>query len=361
MPNVWMALAVVFTFVLHPVNLHKIFGLSHSKVAVSVLVKTIVKAVLKQILEAVPAGKKTFDFNSMATTTTDSRNPFREWNLLFLPYCDGSMWAAQRTSASAETFGLWFSGHNTIVAMLDYFSPGTGGSLNLNDDQTFIVFSGDSAGGFGVWTNLDYMASRLPFATVVGAPIGGFPPRVNWYTGWHSYIPEEDGRNSAWGRHVKLYDSYLNIACKNHYRYNSSLCTVPYIMYPFIQQPVFIIEALTDSVVTCEFEGLACSAVELLNKEVKSFLNGFAQNLTKNLNQLNTTRDGVFAPSCFMHCEFSIEQPTIRDVNVVDSLYMWVKTYMPTEQAFQRIAGEFVYIDTCPSGSFWPPCNKNCP
>lgn len=281
MPNVWMALAVVFTFVLHPVNLHKIFGLSHSKVAVSVLVKTIVKAVLKQILEAVPAGKKTFDFNSMATTTTDSRNPFREWNLLFLPYCDGSMWAAQRTSASAETFGLWFSGHNTIVAMLDYFSPGTGGSLNLNDDQTFIVFSGDSAGGFGVWTNLDYMASRLPFATVVGAPIGGFPPRVNWYTGWHSYIPEEDGRNSAWGRHVKLYDSYLNIACKNHYRYNSSLCTVPYIMYPFIQQPVFIIEALTDSVVTCEFEGLACSAVELLNKEVKSFLNGFAQNLTK--------------------------------------------------------------------------------
>jgi len=308
---------------------------------------------------------KTFDFNSMPLTTTDKRNPFREWNLIFLPYCDGSMWAASRTSASNDTFGLWFSGHHTIVSTLDYFSQVSRGNLNAttdNDDQTFVLFSGLSAGGFGVFNNIDYMASRLPFATVVAAPIGGFPPRVEWYTGIFHTIPEEDGRNEAWEHHVKLYDSYLNQACLDHYTSNGYLCSLPYIMYPFIKQPMFIIEALSDSVVTCEFEGLPCSASSLLLKEVQNYLKSWGQNETKILHQLNTTRDGIFAPSCFMHCEFSLDQPMIRDVNVITALYLWAQTYMyGVMNAHHHTTEEFVYIDTCSSGSLWPPCNKNCP
>jgi len=39
---------------------------------------------------------------------------------------------------------------------------------------TDIVLTGESAGGIGVWPNLDWLAARYPKARVIGAPIAGF-------------------------------------------------------------------------------------------------------------------------------------------------------------------------------------------
>ena len=39
--------------------------------------------------------------------------------MVYLQYCDGSMHSGARVSATNDTFGLYFSGHHTIAAVLE--------------------------------------------------------------------------------------------------------------------------------------------------------------------------------------------------------------------------------------------------
>eukprot|EP00041_Stephanoeca_diplocostata_P015963 m.310091 g.310091 ORF g.310091 m.310091 type:complete len:105 (-) comp20207_c0_seq14:2094-2408(-) len=58
---------------------------------------------------------KGFPLDSVAFLSTDERNPFRDWNLVFAPYCSGDMHSGQRTEATNETFGLYFSGYHNAM------------------------------------------------------------------------------------------------------------------------------------------------------------------------------------------------------------------------------------------------------
>jgi hypothetical protein len=115
--------------------------------------------------------------NTTDLTTSEPENPFSNWNMVYLQYCDGSMHSGARTSATAETFGLWFSGHHTIAATLNHLSVHS--SLNATASamaaghKVQVVFSGGSAGGVGVFSNYEFVAESLPSANVLGAPVGG--------------------------------------------------------------------------------------------------------------------------------------------------------------------------------------------
>ena len=59
-------------------------------------------------------------------------------------------------------------------------------STSLGAAGTFVAFAGGSAGGLGVFSNVDYVASLLPHAKVVGVPIGAYVPEIAWYQGVNS-------------------------------------------------------------------------------------------------------------------------------------------------------------------------------
>eukprot|EP00039_Didymoeca_costata_P014968 m.247611 g.247611 ORF g.247611 m.247611 type:complete len:388 (-) comp16128_c0_seq10:43-1206(-) len=296
-----------------------------------------------------------FNLDSVSLTCTDPRNPFHDWNMVYVPYCDGSMWSGARTTASNDTYGLYFSGHNTIESMLVYLSA----NHNLNASGNFIVFSGGSAGGIGVFNNYEYVAERLQ-GTVVGAPVGGFPPAVEWYTGKNSSVPEEDAHDSAFQAHYNLYGAHVNQACfraliPSNEEYK---CLVPHLAYHYMTTPMFILEAITDAVVMCGFEGLACDEHNLLtNKQVWNFINDYADNATQNFLQVNATRDGLYAPSCLMHTGFELDKPLINGVGAVDALYKWATPYMHGETPTTKS----IYVDSCKIGKYFPPCNGHCP
>ena len=184
-----------------------------------------------------------------------------------MQYCDGSMHSGARTSASDETFGLWFSGHHTIAATIDHLSRHTGlnasapaaraGGGHAAQQKTHVVFSGGSAGGVGVFSNFEYVQAVLPHATVLGAPIGGFVPEIHWFTGAHHTTPPDDLRTPAFRRLVELYQSYLPEACVRAMGADAYKCELPHFSYPHLTVPVFIIEAITDSVVLGGFEGVS--------------------------------------------------------------------------------------------------------
>ena len=72
---------------------------------------------------------------------------------------------------SPKTWGLYFSGHLVLEAILDELD-----SKGLKK-ATEIVLSGVSAGGLGVYNNVDYLKDRYPNALVTAATIAG--KRIN--------------------------------------------------------------------------------------------------------------------------------------------------------------------------------------
>ena len=105
--------------------------------------------------------KDTFDWSSTSLTTPDAGNHFRGWNTIWLKYCDGGLHTGQRTVATNETFGLYFAGHLIVSALLDDVAASHG--LN-STSGSMVVFAGGSAGGLGVFANVESVASRLPHA-----------------------------------------------------------------------------------------------------------------------------------------------------------------------------------------------------
>ena len=70
---------------------------------------------------------------------------------------------------SPLSFGLFFSGHlNLEVAVKDLVAR-----RGLRDGAE-VMLSGDSAGGFGTFLNVDWLADTLPWALVKGAPVAGY-------------------------------------------------------------------------------------------------------------------------------------------------------------------------------------------
>ena len=72
-------------------------------------------------------------------------------------------------------------------------------------DAATVVLTGASAGGIGVWINVDHLQSRLPHARVIGAPIAGFYAFAYPYTGaHHTSSTLADFREAAAGSRVAL-------------------------------------------------------------------------------------------------------------------------------------------------------------
>ena len=311
---------------------------------------------------------RTFTWNDWSLTTSDMANPFRQWNKIWVKYCDGSIWSGARKSPSNETFNLWFNGHDTITAVFEDLAKST----TVNKTGSFITFAGGSAGGLGVFINYDYVASILE-STLVGVPIGGYVPNIEWYTGKDSSTPPVDVRDPAFIHHRKLYDAYLPENCLQKVGdSNGYKCLIPRHSYKYSNRPLFIIESLTDSVVLTGFEGISRDFL-FWPESIKTFVSEYGKNASENFGQvLKSTRDGMFAASCLLHCNFKLHKPLINGENAVGGLYKWIKQYMPDHHRTNKDGflallpnlnpqSAFKWIDRCKNEIYWPPCNSKCP
>ena len=131
----------------------------------------------------------TMDLGEISFMTADEQNPFREWNQVYVRYCDGSMWMANRTNNDdPETGGLWITGHNNVAALIAQLSGeqeieyGARKVMlrSIAEPGSTVILSGGSAGGIGAFNNVDFLARTLPDSFVLGAPVGGFPPELFW-------------------------------------------------------------------------------------------------------------------------------------------------------------------------------------
>eukprot|EP00750_Incisomonas_marina_P009503 INCI16027.2.p3 GENE.INCI16027.2~~INCI16027.2.p3 ORF type:complete len:438 (+),score=75.08 INCI16027.2:192-1505(+) len=321
----------------------------------------------------------TMDLGGIGYMTNDTANPFRNWHQIYVRYCDGSMWTGARQNATdPATFGLWITGHNNIAALIDHFSKGVvgadGNHYSMAAPNSTVILSGGSAGGIGAFNNVDFVAHQLPNSLVLGAPVGGFPPQLAWYTGPGASAPDEDGRDPSYTAHDAFWGSFKSSKCVDDMGANaSSLCVVPYHLYDHLETPVFIVEAITDAVIMCGFEGLPCKPVDLLRPEVGAFIEDYAHNFSLSIQRLSrdTPRNGLFAASCLMHTGFELDKPLINGTNAVAATFEWYEYHAARFHSAAKLVGrtrpqrhndaDFVWVDHCSDEKYFPPCDAVCP
>ena len=181
-------------------------------------------------------------FSAMHDILSDnpSDNPsFYDYNHVYLQYCSGDIWTGTRKSF--DKFGLWFSGHNNLKAVIRHLSQTE--NLNL---ATHILFLGVSAGGWGLFSNADFIREKwISRSTIVKAvSIDGFivPGPVTLYQPYTLgiRIPVNDVASkylTSW------YRSALDESCvKSTPKWKRHRCLDVSHLYNFIRTPMFVIQ-----------------------------------------------------------------------------------------------------------------------
>jgi O-palmitoleoyl-L-serine hydrolase len=175
-------------------------------------------------------------------------NPtFCGWNHVKDPYCTQDLHSGQVTEATDATWGLYFSGHLVLEATLNALDKPP---YNLVD-ATDIIVSGASAGGIGVWMNVDYIKNRYPKAHVTAATIAGHYFYASYYEGENHTESGgmADFRESAWPTTYALYDAYVDESCKEAFEAASmspAACMLSNNSFPYIESDSFVIQSQTD-------------------------------------------------------------------------------------------------------------------
>jgi hypothetical protein len=245
-------------------------------------------------------------------------NPdFCGWNHAFDPYCTQDLHSGQIEVATDATWGLYFSGHLVLKATLDALEQAP---YNLRD-ATDIVLQGVSAGGIGVWMNLDYLARRYPSARVSGVTIAGHYFDATYYTGPDATAPGgmADFRASALPTTYALYDAFVDQTCKHAYEARGESpgpCLLSNNSFPYIESETFVIQAQTDQVV---LTGHDCWPEDhMYEADEQIFMGQWHDNMTVALAPLmeaDNLRNGVFAVACYTHGGFTHSAPTIDGIS----------------------------------------------
>jgi len=296
-----------------------------------------------------------------------SLNPyFYDSHRVFIPYCTGDAHAGQRTTATEETWNLYFSGHINFMRIIDFLlaNQTTGPSLKKAKQ---VLLAGASAGAIGAFYNVDYLADKLPWAAVKGAPEGGwYSPGLSEDHIEHPLYPPSDWSHWSQGQISYqnstdiglLWDVLTNTDCIQglHLSDNESfLCGSIHNLYPFIKSPLFVMENQYDKNQLTSQLGLPANMVNTSKgREFVAYFGRAMRNSTERQLSLKP-KDGLFLPSCISHTgDLGVKSKTsIRGINQSALLGDWF---------FQL--GKFdshQIVDDCLMKDPGLPCNPTCP
>lgn len=175
-------------------------------------------------------------------STDPTINPtFSSANHVFARYCSSDGWSgattARRPSTGDPTNGWYFSGRANVRAMVEILKASFG--LDDTNAQTKVLFAGSSAGGIGVETNADSIASLLPKTAKGGRFLllddGGFIPDFDDPT--HRPGAFDGPIRDLIAKNYAFWGSRLNPPCEKANTGNPGRCFLSAVVYPYLTQP----------------------------------------------------------------------------------------------------------------------------
>jgi hypothetical protein len=212
-------------------------------------------------------------------------NDFATWNHVYIPYCTSDLWLGRQHDVDLGAFSVDSDGHRLLQAvrnMLRQLGPawtpegfGDYPMPVLEDDaETEILFTGTSAGGYGVVQNGDWFLDKFPSARtglVIDAIADPGPLVIEDFGLWDetSDQPWDDRRLELWeemwepGGWWYESDAFVDESCRAHYelglglqycmsptRVLRSQTIFPFGSTPFIETPSFMRVALEDQLLS---------------------------------------------------------------------------------------------------------------
>lgn len=240
-------------------------------------------------------------------SSNPQRNPdFAGAHRVFVPYCSSD---GHRGTGNATMWGWYFQGHLNFAAIVDAL-----GAKGLSS-ATQVLLSGGSAGGVGAFHNLDWLAARLgPKVVVKGAPVAGwfFPgalpadfPR-NTYQPPPSYACFNAGRPAPPECDANLtnatepFPTYKHPDCvAAQAPWDEEKCATVHVLYPFIKQPLYVIENQYDT--NQIYVQKECAKGD--GAEQRAYIAMYGQAMRNSTQQVldSAKHDGIFLPSCLQH------------------------------------------------------------
>ena len=267
---------------------------------------------------------------------------FSAWTAVFVPYCGGDVHLGMRRSVvDPQAFPLYFSGHLTVAAVLEYLKA----ELGLGAAAE-VLLSGSSAGGIGSLVNADFVADALPGVAVRAAPQAPwfFPPVVN-YSAWLSdpnagppFAGQDTPINALW----QAFEPPACVAAKG-----AGYCGSVNFIYPFLKTPLHVSQDLEDS--NMLFAQLGVPADN--SSSARAYTSPYFQSaMVAGLSQIVRAGDAVWAPGCVAHTENLnlLSATTVAGVTMKESLDSW---YFKTGSVPARL------VDACRGVN----CGSGCP
>jgi len=173
-------------------------------------------------------------------------NPdFYTWNKVFLHYCDGSSFGGGRVEPYVSTHGgkpakMWFRGRQNFNAMIHFLKT----EFTMGD-ATEVILSGGSAGGLGVFYNLDHLATLLPDGVrLTGFPDAGFFLDAKNSSGEYQYRQNFIAADPVWN---VTGSGGTNLGCLSAYKGEEWKCLMAPYIAPYIKTPIFVMNSAYDA------------------------------------------------------------------------------------------------------------------
>jgi hypothetical protein len=179
--------------------------------------------------------------NGILSSDPDRNPHFYNWNLVFVPYCDGGSFAGNNPTPvvhSGET--LYFRGHLNFRAVIDYLLQNE--NMDAAED---IVLAGCSAGALATYFKCDDLAELVISydINVRCMADGGFFANFTSLVTHTGIIQEEFNAIFAM---QQMQDGVNQDCIANVGSFPPEACMFPQFFLPFIQTPIFVLNSLYD-------------------------------------------------------------------------------------------------------------------
>lgn len=259
--------------------------------------------------------------NGMLSSDATVNPDFYDWTKVHLNYCDGASFSGDLSEPHTMESGeeLYFRGRKILDASLaSLIEKGLDSAMN-------VIWKGCSAGGLGTYLHTDYVMQRLPttvdFVAVGDAGMFLDLPRWTGEEGYPAHFRHIAGMQNV---------SALNDACLMQYQDGESwrCFMAPYVL-PYIQTPLFIVQALYDSWQSSNIVGLDCVADACTNQtEYDAWLHMGTE--MKTVLAKAPAGSGVFATPCHIHGQVNLNKfwtgLKVNGITMRDAFGQWWRT-----------------------------------
>ncbi len=167
-------------------------------------------------------------------STSEQQNPdFAGFTQVYILYCSSDMYSGDG-QRQVGSLNLQFRGHKIIAAILaDLQDASIIPSPNLKNASQVLV-GGSSAGSFGAASNLDWIASQLPWAKVKGVLDS------SWVAPLNDYGNGPAGPQPGSSDFYKYFPAIADQSCAEANPSQPQICLSTLELYPYLSTPVFV-------------------------------------------------------------------------------------------------------------------------